>query len=678
MRAFLVLLRFELRRLRFVFPAALLAGTVFAAVLSAASLFRPGRFPVEDLGSIFAIGLPLLFAFALALSLGTGLLARDLRYQRFAFFLARPVAVPSLFLSRLVAAFFVTAGSAVLCLLPFVLLPGIYLFAPGGPIEPGVLPGALLAIGLIALLVYLAAAIVSLSATARTAWLILELVTLATAVLLVLRIHAVGLRWLFTTNWYLLFGLALAVLLALGLGLTLARGRGDLPRAHRVQALMLLPALLLPAAVALPLSSWALSPAPHSLDNDSSEVRARRLPGEWFEVNGPTRDGSMSASFLIDGTTGEWIQMGVSVPAAEILSGDYQTGPDGSALFWLLDPTAGVRRLARIARGPDGAIQRHITTVVSRLGSHIYDWDLSPDGATFALLLRKPFSDRGTVEIHETTGGRPLSLGSGQLWLEAVALDEGRVRTVGYDPAGHLCLAEWKLESTSEKGEPAILACREDLDRDVIFRAAFVRHAHGLRIWLQLLSTWEGLTEEQGRQRKKRFDTYRPAWKLLDGETLASLDLLAPPSWLHGGEEYEEVVRVGNDELVASWWSRSEREVEGALGLFDSRLQPLGYWAFPEESEPGYGPHVRVVSTRAENELVVAVASGREGIEGHGPWRHLIVDFTSGTSRPAPGYENLTPASNWTYSLRGVPLYRNEQGRLVIVDAATGESRPVR
>lgn len=299
MRDVLVVTAREIAERKRIFIAAAVAGLLpFLAPLFP----NIARGDVPQARAILALIFALSFGIGTAVVLGSTILVRDFAERRAGFYFARPL--PSLVIwgGKILAALLLASGAALLCGLPtWMAAPEVSLFG-ATPSEQffggtGVLVG-----GLLFFIVLFHAAAVAIRS--RSPWLVVDVVLLVFCGIvmgqlwLVLARVQIPIAWEFP-NWSL--PILLVALLVSG-AVQVSVGRTDLKRGHGAQSLTLW-GVLGSAILALGGYVWWVASA-RATDLASIEGGVMAAPrGPWVAVGGPLRAGRGYGMFLFD-TTG--------------------------------------------------------------------------------------------------------------------------------------------------------------------------------------------------------------------------------------------------------------------------------------------------------------------------------------------------------------------------------------
>lgn len=370
----------ELRRRRLAFVVAAAAG--FVPFLLA--LLFTETAPAAEVRAITALVGGAGLSALLALLLGGSMLGSEAVEGRLAFWLARPVALPGLWLGRYLAGLAISLGSGVLVLLPSMV-------AAGGPetllrhaafYDAGAFGQALLGAAVLLGVGH----VIVVGSRDRSGWSVLDLAALLCLPLLVglawwLILRRGSLHWTQAQlvqepfgNWTLLVILG-AVLAASAL--FLLRGRLDLRRGHRAMALTL-------AGVLLPFTVWhqvnALYPPAPDLGELNVFTGLSTSPdGRWVSVHGFAPKHSHSGQghgFLLSTGDGEPLHLGRAAWIPPVFS------RDGSTAVWV-ESTLDGPLLQRIDLTTD-------PPVVKSLGNLGEPWPrdlaLSPSGTWAAVI----------------------------------------------------------------------------------------------------------------------------------------------------------------------------------------------------------------------------------------------------------------------------------------------------
>lgn len=282
------------------------AAAAVAAVLPLAAPLLPSvsRMPAAEVREIAAAVVALAFALGLATVLGATMIGRDLSERRFGFYLARPLSATAIWGGKLVAGVLLATGVAVVAALPVLLVGGARVLQEAWQTLPWLVGGALL--------VLVVSHAVSIAVRSRSAWIILDIVTLAVAAALGWSALSALLaaRASDAASWAA-GALAVAALLAFAAAglVQVARGRTDLERGHRGLAITLAIALVASTLAVRAWAAWVLSPAPADL---AGAWVTPAPAGDWAALHGRARHrGDLFATFLLDPATGRVIRLGV-------------------------------------------------------------------------------------------------------------------------------------------------------------------------------------------------------------------------------------------------------------------------------------------------------------------------------------------------------------------------------
>lgn len=381
MRAFLALVRHEIRERR-----ALLAAAAVASLLPVVAPLLPstGSNPAEDIREavmwVIVGGLAPLFA----LLLGVSFIGRDLAEGRIGFYYAQPLTAPTIWFGKLTAVVLLVWAVEAIVMLPTILLapdPVSFLGRPSAldPYLPEWLAPALLPLaGLVIVLVAHAAGIVW---RARSTWLVVDLVGLLVAAALAwLAISpflplvapdiAIGAAW-----W--VFGWCLVGLVAAG-AVQVAAGRVDPQRCHRALSTTLWTILVVSTGALLAWTAWVRSTDLDDLDGVDVLAMGR---GDWIAVWGIAAGRfDYHPRFLVNIDDGRSVPLG---PGTGWAGSEVWLADDGRTAVWLK---------------PDGFLSWTILSadlaaehpVPRSTGLTIgMDWEdvaIAPDGARFATL----------------------------------------------------------------------------------------------------------------------------------------------------------------------------------------------------------------------------------------------------------------------------------------------------
>lgn len=653
MRAFLAIVLFELRRRWLVVPVGLAAGLVGFVGPALARGGGGGSTMVADARHVLSMALPALFTAALAVGLAPGLLASDLRARRLSFFLVRPLAGIVLLAARIVSACFVFLAGALSARLPFYVAGVASPFPWDGP-APSIV--ALIAFPLallpLALLLFGVVAAVSLSASARTPWLVLEAATVAGVVLWFSRLVAQADRVPLPELALLLLMVGAVAGAFPALAAAIVRGGIDLTRAHRAQAVTLAVVLAVAGAAAIMSVRWYQSVQAGDLRVVKGEEPA---PG-WLLVDASVHRRDYRAMILADAESGGWVRLGIyrNVPTRPPGA---RPGPDRSVFAWIQELSGGME-LVRFHR-EQGRIARRGTGL--RVDLAPLDWAVSADGKRVAL-LHTASGDGLRLDLVESGGGPIARLGLKGLVVHQLLVLPDRVRLLLYREAGW-CLAEWGFPS-ERGGDPTRLTCLGDGAPEVNSRTLLYQSPFGPRVLVPGVRNSDG--EEVG-------------MLLFDGDSLEPLAELVPPALGREGwvEAWTDLLPGGA--VLGLWRQRDDSDVE-AMGLFDPDGRSLGFMVWPGRLI------TKVLARRGESELLVAIA--RHGAHRLEDWpaleallraeRSAAVWVEMQTGRVAP-MEELSGSSRARHRVVfvGAPLFEDEWRRPVIFDVSSGELRPL-
>lgn len=499
MRGFFAVFERELAERRLLAAAALGFG-VLAAALPLVPGFQKGGLTDAEVRGGVALGLALILSSLTAVFLGGSVLASDLLQRRLGFYFSRPLSGWALWTGKMAAALVLTFGTALLALLPAVLL--------GGSLDPGGLWGMgravggrdvffLWAAGLLLLLFGTNALVVMVRS--RSPWVAFDIAALVLVAAAVWDAYSRLLRagvgmapsaqwWVDPLSLYAWMGNALILGSLAGLAVAgaiqVVRGRTDVQRAHRSLSVALWAVLAVLGLTFEILTLWWVRVSPSDLLGVNQVVAAPAGASSWIAFEGPAahRPG-YNPAFLYDVESGHTLrtQMG---PLAAWWSLPLRISNDGSRAVWLEFeglPFRSPVSLYRLDLRRPGA--RPEATRISLL-SGPEGLALSPDGHRVAIASR----NRLTVEDVDT--GRLLASAGygGELWFSRLSFAgpdrvrlyqaPGQIET-GFAPYGifELDVATGKIAQTgrlsdvhgysgwlvSRDGERALLRTRTQL-----------------------------------------------------------------------------------------------------------------------------------------------------------------------------------------------------------------------
>ncbi len=269
----------EIVERRFVLVAA-----AAAAVVPFLVPLLPGV-PGDDAGtarSVAALILACTFGLGGALLVGASVASRELAERRLSFHFARPLSGTAIWGGKLVGGLVLVLLAEMIVYLPASAVSGLF---------PGLLDAfatrAVWAVHLLAVPVFLAAWVGSVSLRSRSPWLVVDLVLLVTLPAL---LFVIGRRVLRFGGWFgpadVLTAVAIA-LLAAGVAATCAQvvvGRTDAKRGHGAQSLTLWGLLLAATGIGFVLAERAINPGVSRLVHAGAEIAGSG--GDWVFVGG--------------------------------------------------------------------------------------------------------------------------------------------------------------------------------------------------------------------------------------------------------------------------------------------------------------------------------------------------------------------------------------------------------
>jgi hypothetical protein len=457
MSAFAAVFERELIERRLI-PVIALAFGLFALLLPfIPGLARP-EISAAEIRSGAAVGFALLLSLGLALLLGASVVAAEVAEKRIGFFFARPVSGWSVWAGKMAAVTLLVLGSALLVLLPTLLMGGLssseVVWWTPVRADFGTLA---LTLVITVLFLQLAAHAASVILRSRSPWVVADL---AAAVILAAlfaagreRLILVGLGG-FTSRFgstmeveggsvlfgleILLFLITVPVLFIAG-AVQVTKGRTDLRRGHRLLSFALWGPLL---AVLLCFdlgARWLASPEPDDLLGASFAASAPG--GSWIAIVGPAayRPGAMP-SFLYDVSSGRFLRGGFGT-LMSIWDEPILFSADGRRVVWKEfqgRPGQSPQVLYTLDLGRAGARPRK-TLITTEAMSEVMA--LSPDGRSLASLRQ------GRVIVEDLDSGRLLASVPfpNEVWDRRLAfVDRGHIRL--YQRSG----AEWNGLSVYE------------------------------------------------------------------------------------------------------------------------------------------------------------------------------------------------------------------------------------
>ncbi|HVS29878.1 MAG TPA: ABC transporter permease, partial [Thermoanaerobaculia bacterium] len=371
----------ELRERKFIFITAAILATIpfLGALLPFSRRFGMAASIVGSGGILAAV-----FTIAVAIGLGSSMVARDLSERRLSFYFARPVSAGALWFGKLAGAVVTAALCFAIILVPALLAAGSA-WSVTWPFDLTALIGAVLLAGMFLLLVSHA---LNTMIRSRSALLVIDLILIAafvfaTGALLLPLVESMALQ-LFRSVAAAIAAMVLVALIAAGTW-QLSRGRADLRRSHAEMSKFLWIAvgaglLLIGGYVA-----WVFTAEPDDLDIAFADQSAR---GDWAAIGGFSEGrGDYFPVFLLNPQSGESIRF----PAGRWSEPSFTRA--GNAAFAEVAPIRwrGPAPGAVVTLYRFGIDEHPITTDIPRHGSVF----LSDDARRMAVV-----SDR-TVSIHE-------------------------------------------------------------------------------------------------------------------------------------------------------------------------------------------------------------------------------------------------------------------------------------
>jgi hypothetical protein len=691
-RAFAALFAFELRRQRLIFAAALAIGLLAAAIPQLPGVHTNDPGSTRVLASSLAA---ILFAAALAIGLGSTMLARDVVERGRSFFLARPVSTAALWASRLSVASVTILVAALLVPLPAFLLGSefggklgvlpllLQLADSGGPsrylawARPGVVIGTL-ALGL-ALLLLLANAI-ALAARSRTSWTGADLLWAAAGVstfaVLFGRVRQIGSA---LGEFWVAEGAAIGTLLVLAISSAWqARlGRTDIERAHRAHSLTLGGGLLLLSGIGFAAVGAYLNPSIARIAADTYWLGSSTLSARWTVVRGAVAHSDLSAWYFVDTRSGRSTRSRLLGPLGGPGAYALATLSSESSTALQAEPVGGgATRVSRFdLAGPD---PRPVESDLM-LPEHTRRWVLSSDGRRI-LAIVDPWPGAPLLVALDADNGATLVAGR-IIVDDAMPVDcgPGCAAAIGWGNEGNPTdppiapQAAWRLlPSASGAADPRRTGYWLDNRADSGYLAPLARvELHG-REPARIVAVTPPLVHARrvaigpGRERLLLLRAQRPAL-LLDAATLA------PIPWQGGeapiGSDWRlEGIDFLRDGTVLLARRSGDQDVLERFSKDGALLRSIAL--------DSIGNLIAIEGATSENLVVVTTRRAVDEAED-GEWSIEALDWSTGSRRTlARGLRPL--AAEYGPGILGPPLFYDAQGRMSCLDVETGAIHRVR
>jgi hypothetical protein len=443
----------EIREKRLVLWAALIFGLLpvavrwLSALLPATAAIDPRR---DSLTFILAVLVVFQFPAAVALGLGSSVIARDIGERRLGFYFARPLSGAAIWGGKMLGAFALLLGAILLACLPIQFL--------ANPFQPSGRPAGLhwepvLAMLLMWTLLLSAGAVAAGALRSRSGLLIVDIAGLPIVVAAFLW---VGVRMVDAGATRVVFSLAtplrMGVLLWPVIGVLLAAsaaqvvfGRVEPRRGHLALSTVTLSGLLACVAGFALYGGWVTSARPQDL---RSGFVAAPASGDWVVLNGGTRRTDppelYAPGFLVNATTGEYARMG------GMASGPMWS-PDGRRALWSVERPRSIELLSARVGAPDLSIvdvgtegTAHLT-LANRPGTLFYEVErgetsqlplaLSSDG-------RLLVGARDALRLIDIEAQREIAHVAGRA-VAATFLPGGSVRLLAVERRGNV--SDWQV-----------------------------------------------------------------------------------------------------------------------------------------------------------------------------------------------------------------------------------------
>jgi hypothetical protein len=351
----------EMREKRLVLWAALIFGMLPVAVR-----WLPALLPAtaasdswrNSLGFLLAVMVVFQFPAAVALGLGSSVIARDIGERRLGFYFARPLSGAAIWGGKMLGAFALLLGA--------ILLAGLPIHFLANPFEPSGRPAELrweplVGMLLLWMLLLSAGAAAAGALRSRSGLLILDIVGLP---IVVAAFFWVGMRMIDAGATRVVFSLAtppraplllwpvILVLLAASAA-QVVFGRVDPRRGHLALSTVTLVGLLACVAGFALYGRWVTSATPEDLRNGFVAAPAS---GEWVVLNGGTRRTDppelYAPGFLVNATTGQYTRMG----GIAFAGSGAMWSPDGRRVLWPAERSRSIELLSARVGAPDSSI----------------------------------------------------------------------------------------------------------------------------------------------------------------------------------------------------------------------------------------------------------------------------------------------------------------------------------
>ena len=441
--------------------AAMVAGLVALLVPLFSSL---GRHDARDARELAAVIFAAVFAFGLAIVVGSGMINRELVERRHGFFFSRPLSAGAIWGGKLLACWLLAVASGLVVLLPTAAV------SRGVPLLGSVFPfgGAAATLGGAAgaiLVVALFAHAFTLMVRSHVPWLLaldaVLAVGVATTIALVLRSLVIAYALDALTCAAVTVAVCLLVAPLAGGFVQVSLGRTDIQRGHRVMSVTLWGILGVAALLLFGYSHWVQAVSLSELTTLDSATCAPK--GEWAFVTGRAQGrGDYEPSFLVDTASGRAVRLGAA--GRWWLDGFFSA--DGTRAVWLSPPASFTQTTREVITldltDPNSA---PVTTPITFSQDSLGLMGLSPDGHRLALRTEK------TISVLELLTGRLLA---------SVRLPEdlGSIRLL-WRGSDRLCLAAWKPPARMDAHEADLRLFELDVSRRTLTATGCVVDVEG-------------------------------------------------------------------------------------------------------------------------------------------------------------------------------------------------------